>query len=260
MTNYEMKFGVSWIARLLDVNRNLVKTWAYHFSDYLMPPANPPKGIPRQFGIEDLRVLTYVSVYWEDDPDFESIKCGLNSGEHFEDEYKGLISQATPIFQELPNGLNEDWRHGSVIGGMWDIRSNFALADSYKLAGDMLVDAALSKDEADELLCPVIFNYRHATELYMKAIITKHKKKHDLLPLLQQFKDLLREKFNTLPPDWFVNMILAFNDFDPGGTTFRYGGPGAFTSHDEAWVDLEHVKKIMGWLAESFQRIRIKLR
>jgi len=37
------------------------------------------------------------------------------------------------------------------------------------------------------------------------------------------------------------------------GNNFRYGGfcPG------EAWADVEHMKKIIGWMANSFQKIRI---
>ena len=74
MPNYEMKFGVSETAKYLDTDRDLIKKWAYLFSDYLEPEANPLKGTPRQFSAEDLRVFAYISYYWEDDPDIESIK------------------------------------------------------------------------------------------------------------------------------------------------------------------------------------------
>ena len=40
MPNYEMKFGVSEAARSLEVNRDLIKKWAYLFRNYLEPPAN----------------------------------------------------------------------------------------------------------------------------------------------------------------------------------------------------------------------------
>jgi hypothetical protein len=92
MPNYEMKFGVSEVARILKVDRDLIKTWAYLFRDYLKPPANPSKGNPRQFCTEDLRVLAYVSMYWEDNPDVESIRCGLNTEDHFEELYYIMTS------------------------------------------------------------------------------------------------------------------------------------------------------------------------
>lgn len=254
MPNYEMQFGVSEVARLFDVSRDLIKKWSYLFHDYLKPPANPPKGTPRKFCVQDLRVLAYVSMYWEDDPDLESIRCGLNSEDYFEDIYNDFISELTPLFVGPPEDLNEDWRHGTLIGGMAELSDTFALADSYKLAGDMLVDAALSNDEACDLVCPVIYNYRHATELYLKANFVHRKENHDLIWLLREFKQMMKSEFDSTLPKWFENIILAFNDFDPGGTTFRYGGftPG------EVWVDLVHVKKLMGRLAQSFQNIRYR--
>lgn len=247
-----MKFGVSEAARIFEVDRNLVKTWAYQFSEYLGPGANPGKGIPRHFSAEDLRVLAYVSMYWEDQPDLESIRIGLNTDCHFEEPYNSLLTSVTPLFQELPEGLDESWRHGTVVGGMSEIGDRFFLAESYKLAGDMLVDAALSNDETFELAYPVFYNYRHATELYLKATVDSEERTHDLLLLLQEFKRLLKSEFNQTVPEWFENIVLTFDDFDPESTRFRYGGfvPG------EVWVDLRHVKVRMGLLAESFQMIR----
>lgn len=225
-------------------------------SDYLGPRANPPKGVPRQFSVEDLRVLAYVSMYWEDQSDLESIKIGLNTESHFEEPYDDLVGSVTPLFQELPENLDESWRHDTVIGGMAEIGDAFALAESYKLAGDVLVDAALSTAEAYELIYPVIYNYRHATELSLKVTLIPRRKGHDLLWMLQEFKKLLKTEFDMTLPEWFENIILVFNDFDPDSTTFRYGGFAFLSIRGEVWVDLVHMKTLMGWLAESFQKIR----
>ncbi len=253
MPNYEMKFGVSEVARALEVDRDLIKRWAYLFRDYLKQPANPPKGNPRQFCADDLRVLAYISMYWEDDPDIESIRCGLNAEEYYEDIYNNFITAVTPLFIDPPEELNEDWGHGILIGvgGKVQLGDVFALADSYKKAGDMLVDAAI-KDEVYELICPIIYNYRHATELYMKATIVQSKKDHNLIWLLQEFKKLLESEFDTTLPKWFESVILVLNDFDPKGTTFRY----VEDCLGEVWVDIMHMKTLMGWMAESFHKIR----
>jgi hypothetical protein len=48
------KYSVSDVAKLLNVERKLIKDWAYHFSDYLNSKANPPKGIEREFTTDDL--------------------------------------------------------------------------------------------------------------------------------------------------------------------------------------------------------------
>jgi hypothetical protein len=54
------------------------------------------------------------------------------------------------------------------------------------------------------------------------------------------------------PPNWFENIILAFNDFDPFGVTFRYAVP---IGKDEIFIDLVHIKKLMNWFDESIERI-----
>jgi hypothetical protein len=253
MPRYDMSFGVGEAARIFQVHRDVVTRWAYHFSDYLGPGANPPKGMPRKFSAEDLRVLAYVFMYWEDEPDLECIRIGLNTNSHFEQPYDNLMTSLTPLFHEPPENLDETWRHGAVIGGMAAIGDVFFLAESYKLAGDKLVDAAISTDEVFELIYPVIYNYRHATELYLKASVLPRHGNHDLLPLLQEFKKLLQAEFDATVPEWFESVVIVFHDFDRNSTTFRYGG---FFGQGEVWVDLAHMKTLMGWLAESFQKIR----
>lgn len=256
-----MKMGVSEVARILGVDRDLVKKWAFLFKEHLSEGANPPKGISRHFTPADLQVLAYVSAHWEDEPDFENIEAGLYSSDHQKEPYNDLLTLVTSLFQEPPEELDETWRHGSLVGGIVDsVFDTFTLADSYKLAGDTLVDAALSAAEAYELVYPVLYNYRHATELYLKAVLSPKKKNHDLKTLLQKLRDYLKREHETVVPTWFENVVLAFDDFDPNSTTFRYGDSDVFSRRTgdsgEFWTDLLHVKKLMEWVAESFQRIR----
>jgi hypothetical protein len=74
MPNYDMKFSVSAVAHSLETDRELVKKWAYFFSEYLEPAANPPKGTQRLFSAEDLGVLSDISMYWES-ANFSSRTC-----------------------------------------------------------------------------------------------------------------------------------------------------------------------------------------
>ena len=76
---------VSEVARMFDVDRDVVKTWCYHFAEHLSPEATPPKGQERHFTDSDVLVLAVIFYYWEDDPDFEHIHACLNSGEQDED-------------------------------------------------------------------------------------------------------------------------------------------------------------------------------
>ena len=106
MINYSMKYGVSETARLLGVDRDTIKKWACIFSNYLSSGANPEKENPRQFIIDDIRVFAYVLMYWEDEPDIEYIKLGLNSnGQSGGDSIDNLITSITPLFRAMPEEI-----------------------------------------------------------------------------------------------------------------------------------------------------------
>jgi hypothetical protein len=252
MINYSMIFGVSEAARLLGVDRDTIKKWAYVFGEYLSSVAKPGKGKVRQFSIDDMRVFAYVLMYWEDDPDIEDIKYGLNSNDQFEfDSISDFITGITPLFRAMPEDIDETWR-GVVFGGEFELGDIFTTADSYKLAGDKLVEIAGENYEERELFQPAIYNYRHATELYIKAIIGEEIN-HDLRDLLEKLKVMLKNEFNSAPPEWFENIIEAFVYSDPKGTAFRYG---ITVPDDELYADMRHVRKLMNWLSESFKRIK----
>jgi hypothetical protein len=259
--NRSMKLGSSEIARLLDIDRDLVKVWSYRFREHLSSGANPDKGGARRFSLTDLRVFLYVYSLWEAEPDFECINIGLNRGLHLDDEYDDVLASVIPIFAEPPENLDESFRGGALVGGMAaGAFETFSLADSYKLAGDVLVDAALSTDGANDMIYPILFNYRHATELYLKAIGAPTKVGHSLTPLLDALRSLLRRDHSAEIPDWFEKVVKAFDEFDPGSTYFRYSQlclkPTGSGGGDEAWVDLSNLKRKMSLMSESFQRIR----
>ena len=144
--------------------------------------------------------------------------------------YDNILTSVRPIFQALPEDLDETWRHGSLVGGIVDgTFDTFTLADSYRLAGDMLVEAALSATEGYELIYPIIYNYRHATELYLKAVLSPANKNHNLNLLLQKLREFLTREYETVIPSWFENVVLTFDDFDSDSATFRYGDSAVFS-------------------------------
>lgn len=247
-----MKYGVSETARLLDVDRKIVKTWAFLFSYYLSSEANPGKGKVRCFLLNDIRIFAYISMYWGKDPDIENIKYGLNSNNQFDNEtIDNFIIGITPLFRAMPDDLDDTWR-GVVFGGEFELGDIFTTADSFKIAGDKLVEIAYKNNEERELFQPSIYNYRHATELYIKAIIGEEIS-HDLNDLLQKLKIVLMKEFNTVPPEWFEDIVKAFNYSDPKGTAFRYGQT---VPKEELYADMKHIKTLMNWLSDSFKRIQ----
>lgn len=249
-----MKFTVAEASKIFKVEKKVIKDWSYLFSDYMSLEANPATGMKRIFRLEDIRVMAYIFTYWEEEPDIEYIKMGLNSNGHYENELiDDLLIEMTPFFIEVPQNIDETWKHGVLFNGLAQLGDIFYLGNSYKLAGDRLIDAALKNEEAWDLFCPAVYNYRHATELYLKAITGHHGRSHNLITLFDRFKIIMQTEYNTTIPDWFTNIMVVFNEFDPGGTTFRYGGD---LHRDEIFIDFIQLKTLMGWMAQSFQNIR----
>ncbi|MGK7392901.1 MAG: hypothetical protein ACNS60_21285 [Candidatus Cyclobacteriaceae bacterium M2_1C_046] len=250
-----MKLPVSEVSKLLKIEKDLIKKWSFQFGDFLNPEANPEKGKPRQYIPEDLGVFMYISYHWEEEPDLGAIMLSLHAGEHQGFPFYEIVTQIKPFFMEPPEELNADWRHGALRGTFGSYVDRFSLAQEYKLAGDLLVEAAIQNDTVYEVLAPIIYNYRHATELYLKEILDYKENTHDLNCLFIHFKELVKEKYKSDLPYLAENLILSFHKFDPGGTSFRYEGTDPF-SKEETWVDVEHLKIQMDWLWRMFMEIK----
>lgn len=226
------------IARTLHVDIETVKTWCYVFSEYLSQGANPPKGISRVFTLDDLRIFAYISTLWEDDPDIPNIKMGLNGGNHHEEVFDDLIAQATPIFKDI-SGMRDGENSGMIFIPCSEYADMYQLACSYKLAGDMLIENAHTNNQSSELIAPILYCYRHSLELYLKATKSDRKGGHSIDVLLRAFKRMMSDKFSASTPDWFDNALKVFHDFDPMGTSFRYGS----VEYQEIYIELNHLKK-----------------
>ncbi|MBD1419959.1 MerR family transcriptional regulator [Sphingobacterium chuzhouense] len=251
---YSNNFSVCYVAKLFKVDTSTVKTWAKTFAEYLSNGANPVKGNQRYFNLDDVRVMAYIYYYWEDQPDLEHIKIGLNSNSHYDHELiDDLILKISPFIFYYHDKVDESWKHGVLFSGLSEFSDTFYLANSYKLAGDQLIDIALKNEAPWDLFCPAVYNYRHATELYLKSVFGSAKQTHNLKTLFEKFKKSIKEKYDQDCPDWFTNIILTFDTFDPYGTTFRYGGD---INSSEVFVDFIQMKTAMGWMADSFRNIR----
>jgi hypothetical protein len=248
-----MQFTVAKAAEILKVDAQLIKKWAFHFSEYLEPFANPEKGKTRLFSVQDILVLAYVSNHWEDDPDFECIKIGLNKEEHREYPYNELEAVLTPLFRDIPHDIEERSSSAALIIAYSEEADLYFLAKSYRYAGDVLVESAIENDNAFELIYPIIYNYRHSIELYLKASINNKQTNHSLRTPLEELRHTLKQEFNVSIPDWFESTVIAFSEYDPKGVSFRYGGT---LPECETFVDINHLKEIMGLLAKAFQAIR----
>ena len=189
----------------------------------------------------DLLVLCYLWHEWEDEPDIEAIKVGLNREEHFAEPFVEHLYIHTPLLQEPPDDLDETWRHGFLwVGGHG--QSRFELARSYRYAAEKLLDEALKDGEAHHWLCPVLFTYRHTMELYLKTIGDIREHTHSLAKCVELVEKRHGQKFPPRTKKW----IEELDAIDPNpGTTFRYEDNLGHHGCPEYWVDLRQFKFAM---------------
>jgi hypothetical protein len=236
-----MNRNVSQTARVLGVTIPQVKTWAWQFKEQLSQKTNPPRGRPRSFTDSDILALIYVAMHWEEHPDLEEIKIGLNRDDHHDDEYRRFIYQSTPILQEPPDDLDETWRHGIILSG-GSVDGPLALARSYRHSADLLLETALKSGEPRDWGYPVLFTYRHSLELYLKIIGKKEEFRHSLRSCLLRIEKLYGRRIGSPIREW----IVEFDKIDPIGTAFRYADDQAGTlTYSEFWIDFVQLKFAM---------------
>jgi hypothetical protein len=243
------------VARLFDVNRDVVKTWCYHFAEHLSPDATPPKGQVRRFTEYDLRVLAVIYYYWEDDPDYENIHACLNSGEQNEEHYLEFALLHTPLFRDPPEDLDES-SYGALIGGMAAHNMLDAARSFNRVLGELFTLAS-NRYEPHELDYPIFYICRHTLELYLKVLLDgdldefmdKHRGagQHDLQELIRA----VETKYGASLPDWAKDRILDFHKIDPKGDLFRFGDWEP--EGGEWWTNFGQLQTVMERLCEAFE-------
>lgn len=219
-------------AKVICANTAQVKRWAWIFKDYLSTAANPTKGKVRAYSDEDVLVLCYVGSEWEDDPDIDAIRIGLNLGNHREPVFIEHLYSHTPLLQEPPSNLDETWRHGILLNG-GRRHDCLELARIYREFADVTLRAALERDDLQGLAYPILFTYRHTLELYLKIIGEIDEVTHSLRRCLHLVEKRHKTKFGSPMREW----ILELEQMDPAGTAFRYADGLASNEYQELWFD-----------------------
>jgi hypothetical protein len=236
-----MNRTVSEAAKILGVDALQVKRWASVFKDYLSVAANPPKGKVRMFSDADLLVLCYVGYEWEDEPDIESIKIGLNLENHYEEVFVEHVYLHTPLLQEPPDDLDETWRHGILLcgGGRHEY---LELARNYRHVAESMLQSALEEEKLNGWAYPILFAYRHTLELYLKLIGESDEITHSL----KKCVELVEKRRGVKLPSPIREWIIELEEIDPAGTAFRYADevPGA-NHYGEHWFDFVHFQFAM---------------
>jgi DNA-binding transcriptional MerR regulator len=246
-TNYlfsvDMLRTASQIAELTHANRDQVKDWAWEYKNWLSPEANPPKGSVRHFTDEDALKMVFIVDRWVAGANSEEIAEMLEQEEHWEDRFREQLYMHTPLFQEVPDGLDESWRHGCLYTPSFF--TPLELARNYRWCADELLEMALKQDATLDLRSPVLFAYRHALELYLKILGRVDDQTHSLARCLGAVERRAHHKMRDPHRAW----ILELDAMDPGGTSFRYNVDDAPDGlGDELWIDFNHVKFAMNKL------------
>ena len=161
------------------------------------------------------------------------------------------------IFEEPPEGVDESWTDGAMLGGMCGYGDE-ELADSYVLAGDILVAAVVEGGELGrDLINPVLYVYRHGIELYLKCVVQPEKRDHDLGSLLKAFCQHVQSRYGESVPAWITELVSDFATHDPGSDMFRYGisRRGSPLAGGEAWIRLPRLKQQMALLRRNLRRV-----
>lgn len=246
------------VAHIFEVDRDTIKKWSYKFRDYLSSKANPPKGQVRYFTQSDLMVLALVSHYWEEKPDYENIYALLNNGEYCSDRYVAIAYVNTPIFQDIPDDL-ECGEYPALIafGGMKqeERKLSFRIADAYKMAGDQLVETAISSHTAYELFYPTVFAYRHAIEVYLKILLVpdKYEKTHKLSPLIQACQTKYGKEFSQ----WSKARLYEFEEMDRSSDAFRYADSKTPYPRGEMIINLKQLRVVVDHLCTGMKNLAL---
>ncbi len=244
---------ISEVARFLGVDRELVKTWVGMFPEQLSEWAQPEAGRTRLFTDADTRALALVSDLWEDDPDLENIHACLNTGEQNSDRYVELVHLDTPVFQDVPNDLDESWDHGVLLSTMW-LRPGIEVARAYKYAADELVKEALSCQEPHLLDYPIFFTYRHVLELYLKLLLNDAVRARQIGHDLSALINAVENKFQSKANEWVRDRLREFSEVDPTSDRFRYADrPPQHPKYVEIWIDFVQLKATMTRLCKIFE-------
>ena len=171
-----------------------------------------------------------------------------------------------PVFQDLPDGISEDWTHGVVIGGMATETSDIVVAEAYWWAAQQLIEPALRSKEPFLYSYPILFLIRHALELYLKAILQPPKLDHNLVPLIEELDLLMQGKFGQkIPPEFRADLEMLAT-IDPNGMSFRYTtvkskhGVSWVSLPGELWVPLENLRRRMTIIFDGLQNVDRRLR
>lgn len=161
-----------------------------------------------------------------------------------------------PLFEEpgLQCEREDEWSYpkGFALGGMFDLAAQdlSCYAARYFETAEAVIKLVTRNDIADYTASsPVLYLYRHAVELYLKAAILHQGKP---LPKNEHSLHRLANAVDGLE-EWALKRIQELNDIDPQSTILRYGSINR--SVDEVWTEVTFLCEAMRRLRDYLKKI-----
>jgi HEPN domain-containing protein len=124
------------------------------------------------------------------------------------------------------------------------------MAEQYLHAANVLAETVKRQEQEDfRLANPVLFLYRHALELALKALLRSASTHHKLDALAADLKTYVRENYQQDVPTWVTERLNEIAELDPNSMAFRYGeekygGSKTFSPiPGEKYVDVAQLQK-----------------
>ena len=117
------------------------------------------------------------------------------------------------------------------------------------------LDAACTANKSWEGVDPILFCFRHALELYVKALVPDNSHRvHPLDELVDQLQRGLQGRYGPAKLNWLCDRIREFSRVDPRSTSFRYHDAVEASREAELWIDFAHLRALMEAIFEALEK------
>jgi hypothetical protein len=168
------------------------------------------------------------------------------------------LSLSWSIFEEPPDDMEPS--NGALLVN-WNGstgRDIYDMARAYRAAAFRLLDAARRKNESWESIDPILFCFRHALELHLKALQPGAARRvHPLKDLADELHSRLQGRYRSEHIDWLCGRIREFDRVDSRSTSFRYHDVAEPRREPELWVDFNRFRVVMEAIFEGLEKVRL---
>ena len=160
------------------------------------------------------------------------------------------------IFEEPPDDIEH--RAGALVLNWAGAtgRESIEMARAYATAGRRLLSATCAAGESWESVDPILFCFRHALELYLKASAPEDARRvHPLDQLIERLKSSLQGRYRSEQINWLCDRIREFSRIDPRSTSFRYHDAVEASREAELWIAFAHLGMVMEAIFDGLERV-----